>query len=336
VSEHVPGSAAPLLRVEDLVVEIPTAGGSVRPVRGVSFSLARGGSLALVGESGSGKTLTCSALTQLLPVPARVASGTIDFDGVDLATAAGGVARGIRGRRIGFVFQDPNASLDPLMPVGRQIAEVVRAHEGVGRREARRRAVALMDDLGIPQANRRADDYPHQFSGGMKQRIAIAAALAGDPELLSADEPTSALDVTTERRILELIGEIRRERQLALLLVTHSLGVAVSVVEEICVMYAGRVVEAGPAASCLLEPRHPYTEGLVACARSVEDPAVGRLATVGGTAPPLTADLDGSCAFAPRCPYATDLCRAERPALRPVEDVVCACHYPVREQVAAW
>jgi oligopeptide/dipeptide ABC transporter ATP-binding protein len=336
VSEAARGPVAPLLRVQDLVVEIPTPRGVVRPVRGVSFTLSRGGSLALVGESGSGKTLTCSALARLLPVPAHVASGSIDFDGIDVANAPEWVARGLRGRRIGFVFQDPNASLDPLITVGRQVAEVIRAHERVARREARRRAVALMDDLGIPSASRRFDDYPHQFSGGMKQRIAIAAALAGGPELLIADEPTSALDVSTERRILDLIGEIQRERRLSLLLVTHSLSVAVSVVEDICVMYAGRVVEAGPAAACLLEPRHPYTEGLVACARSVEDPAAGRLATIAGTAPPLTAELDDACAFAERCPYATEWCSSERPLSRPVGDVVCACHYPVRERVVSW
>jgi oligopeptide/dipeptide ABC transporter ATP-binding protein len=336
VSEVAFGPVAPLLRVQDLVVEIPTARGVVRPVRGVSFTLRRGGSLGLVGESGSGKTLTCSALARLLPTPAHVASGSIDFDGTDVASAPEKVARGLRGRRIGFVFQDPNASLDPLMTVGRQIAEVIQTHEGIGRREARRRGVALMDDLGIPSAARRFDDYPHQFSGGMKQRIAIAAALAGGPELLIADEPTSALDVTTERRILELIGEIQRERQLSLILVTHSLSVAVSVVEDICVMYAGRVVETGSAASCLLAPRHPYTEGLVACARSVEDPAVGRLATIAGSAPSLAAHLDEACAFAARCPYATERCSLERPPLLPVEDVLCACHYPMRDRVAAW
>jgi oligopeptide/dipeptide ABC transporter ATP-binding protein len=315
VSEVALGPVAPLLRVQDLVVEIPTARGVVRPVRGVSFTLRRGGSLGLVGESGSGKTLTCSALARLLPTPAHVASGSIDFDGTDVASAPEKVARSLRGRRIGFVFQDPNASLDPLMTVGRQIAEVIETHEGIGRREARRRGVALMDDLGIPSAARRFDDYP---------------------DLLIADEPTSALDVTTERRILELIGEIQRERQLSLILVTHSLSVAVSVVEDICVMYAGRVVETGSAASCLLAPRHPYTEGLVACARSVEDPAVGRLATIAGSAPSLAAHLDEACAFAARCPYATERCSLERPPLLPVEDVLCACHYPMRDRVAAW
>jgi oligopeptide/dipeptide ABC transporter ATP-binding protein len=330
------GPVAPLLRVDGLVVEIPTPLGSLRPVRGVSFTLRRGGSLALVGESGSGKTLTCSALARLLPAPARVASGSITFDGTDVVGADETAARRLRGRRIGYIFQDPNAALDPLMTVGAQIAEVMRAHERIGRREARRRSVALMDDVGIPSADRRYDSYPHQFSGGMKQRVAIAAALAGRPDLLIADEPTSALDVTTERRILDLIAEIRRERQLALLLVTHSLSVAVSVADEICVMYAGRVVEAGAAAACLLEPRHPYTEGLVACARSVENTAAGHLATIPGSAPPLTADLDGMCAFSDRCPYATELCRQERPLPRPVDDVLCACHYPTRDRVASW
>jgi peptide/nickel transport system ATP-binding protein len=328
----------PLLRVSGLSVEIPGREALVRPVREVSFELARGGTLAMVGESGSGKTMTCLALVRLLTRPARVSGGQAWFDGIDLLREAEPRLRRLRGRRIGFIFQDPNTALDPVFTIGAQICGVMVAHLGVRAGAARARAVELMQELEIPRAGSRFDDYPHQFSGGMKQRIAIAVALAGEPELLIADEPTTALDVTTESNILGLIARLQRDRHLALLLVTHSLGVAAQVADHLLVMYAGRIVERGPAAGVLESPGHPYTEGLVASALSMEEGrrgADGRLATIRGTVPSVLDDPD-RCQFAERCPYAAEVCWQSRPPLIAAGGGEAACHFPDRERRAEW
>ena len=292
----------------------------------------------MVGESGSGKTMTCLALVRLLTRPAGVSGGSARFDGVDLLQLPEPQLRRIRGKRIGFVFQDPTTALDPVFTVGAQITEVIATHLGLGGLEARRRAIALMRELEIPHAVRRYGDYPHQFSGGMKQRIAIAVALAAEPELLVADEPTTALDVTTESKILDLIARLQRERHLALLLVTHSLAIAAQVADQLCVMYAGRIVERGPAAAALRYSGHPYTEGLVASALSMEEVRRrngGRLATIRGTVPSLLQDPD-RCSYAERCPYAAEVCWKVRPPLVPAGGTEAACHFPQRERRADW
>jgi oligopeptide/dipeptide ABC transporter ATP-binding protein len=324
-----------LLDVSGLSVEIASAEGLVRPVRDVSLAIERGGSVALVGESGSGKTMTCLALVNLLAAPARLVSGRVLYDGTDLARLSEADLQKIRGRRIGFIFQDPTAALDPLFTVGEQIGETLRAHLGASRSEARARTLRLMEELEIPGASTRIADYPHQFSGGMRQRISIAIALACEPELLIADEPTTALDVTTERTILELIARIRRERNLALLLVTHSLAIAAVAADHVCVMYGGRIVESGAIDETLRRPGHPYTEALRACALSVERGTSSRLATIPGTVPNLIGELD-RCSFAERCPYADEPCYSARPPLFAAPAGEAACFHVDRELQAVW
>ncbi|HWB34850.1 MAG TPA: ABC transporter ATP-binding protein, partial [Rugosimonospora sp.] len=303
-------------------------------VRGVSFDLDRGGSLALVGESGSGKSLTCLSLGSLLPRGVRVTGGRILLDGTDLVGASRRRLRGVRGRRVGFVFQDPSAALDPLFPVGRQLVEVMRAHRDVSRAQAHRDALALMEELEIPRAAQTFRAYPHELSGGMKQRICIGLALASGPELLVADEPTTALDVTTEQAILALIRRLRAERSLALLLVTHSLPVAAEMADELCVMYAGEVVERGRTTDCLAAPGHPYTEALARSARSLETSRDGYLAGIPGIVPSRISTVD-SCLFAPRCDYATALCLAAHPPMAPTAAGAAACVHIDRERVEA-
>lgn len=325
-----------LLSVRGLAVGVESADAAPPLVRDVGFDIVAGQCLALVGESGSGKSLTCMSLGGLLPRGLRIEAGTVHFDGTDLARAGPRRLRQIRGGKIGFVFQDPSTSLDPLATVGSQITEVMRTHRGIGRAAARRAALESMDELEIPQARQRFGAYPHELSGGMKQRVAIAIALAGRPRLLVADEPTTALDVTTERAILDLIDRLRRDRGLALLLVTHSLPVAALMAERLCVMYAGEVVESGETAACLISPGHPYTEALAASARSLEESTDGHLRGIPGMVPSRVLDTD-RCVFAARCPYTTDVCLAGHPPVRPTSSGQAACHHTdrVREE-ALW
>jgi oligopeptide/dipeptide ABC transporter ATP-binding protein len=313
-----------LLSVRGLTIDADGRHGFAPLVRDVSFDIDVGQSLGLIGESGSGKTLTCMALVGLLPRGVRVTSGQVMLEGSDLARAAERQLRQVRGSRIGFVFQDPSAALDPLSPVGGQLAEVARTHLAIGRAQARQMALELMDELEIPRARERFRAYPHELSGGMKQRMCIAMALAGNPRLLIADEPTTALDVTTERTILDLISRLRRERDLALLLVTHSLPVAALMTEQLRVMYAGEMVESGQTADCLAVPGHPYTEALAESARSVERSSDGRLRGIPGAVPGGVV-ATGRCVFAPRCPYATDQCLAGHPPWQPTHTGSAAC-----------
>lgn len=340
MTTHLPGQPAdngeaPLLAVRDLAIDIGDGPARASLVRGVSFEVGRGESLGLVGESGSGKSLTCLSLGGLLPAPVRVTGGSIQFGGMDLAAAPARQLRQVRGRRIGFVFQDPSGALDPLFPVGRQLAEVLRRHRPISRAQADRQALDLMDELEIPRARHRFTAHPHELSGGMKQRICIAMALAGGPDLLVADEPTTALDVTTERAILTLLARLQADRGLALLLVTHSLPVAASVASRLCVMYAGEVVELGDAITCLDEPGHPYTEALAASARSLEAARPGYLTGIPGTVPSRIRDVT-RCLFADRCPYATDECRRRHPPLAPSRGGVAACVHIDRIRKAVW
>ena len=305
-----------VLDVENLRVSFPAARDRVYPVDGVSFSLDRGETLALVGESGCGKSLTSLALLRLVPPPGRVEEGsTIRLGDTDVLALRGEALRRIRGRRIGMVFQDPMTSLNPVFTVGDQIAEGVRAQFPVSRGEARRRALELLREVGIPDPTARLDAYPHQLSGGMRQRVMIAIALSAEPEILVADEPTTALDVTVQAQILEVLDRLRDRRGMAVLLITHDLGIVAGRADRVAVMYAGQIVEEAPTAALFARPSHPYTQGLFASVPRITGP-VERLSPIGGSVPPPGAWPSG-CRFRPRCPKAFD--RSETmPPLLPV------------------
>ncbi|MGI9034230.1 MAG: ABC transporter ATP-binding protein [Acidimicrobiales bacterium] len=321
--------AGPLLDVRELRAEFRTRAGVVRAVDGVSFSVQPGQVLAVLGESGCGKTATALAILGLLPSPAgRVVGGQVLFKGEDLLTARPGRIRQIRGNRIAMVFQEP--VLNPVSRVGDQVSEVIRAHRNVPSKEATERAVALLDLVGIPQARDRSRDYPHQFSGGMRQRAMIAMAIALDPELLIADEPTTALDVTVQAQVLELLLGVRERLGMAMILITHDLGVVAGVAERVMVMYAGRNVEEADLADLYRDPRHPYTAGLLASTIRLDRPRRGAMAQIAGTPPNLIEEPAG-CRFAPRCPHADQRCREDYPV--PVAVGVghhSACHYAAR------
>ncbi|SDT61919.1 ABC transporter ATP-binding protein [Jiangella sp. DSM 45060] len=321
---------SPLLSVRDLAVRFRTGGGVVRAVDGVSFDVRRGETLAVLGESGSGKSVTAQAVMGILPKPAgEIAGGSIVYDGRDLLTEDPNRVRRLRGDEIAMVFQDPLSSLNPVFRVGWQIGEMFRRHRGASRRAARAAAVELMERVGIPAAGRRVDDFPHQFSGGMRQRIMIAMALALRPRLLIADEPTTALDVTVQAQIMRLLADLRREEGMALVLITHDLGVVADVADRALLMYAGRAVETGAIREVYDHAAHPYTRGLMASIPDLDGPRE-RLTPVRGAPPNLLA-LPSGCSFHPRCPYATDRCRADDPALRAVDgrpaEHRAACHH---------
>jgi oligopeptide transport system ATP-binding protein len=307
----------PILQVRDLRVEFRTEGSVVRAVEGVSFDVAPGRTLALVGESGSGKSVTNLAILRLVPdPPGRITGGTIRFAGMDLLALSEAEMRRVRGKRIAMIFQDPMTSLNPYLKVSRQLTEVLELHERCTRAQARARAIEMLERVGIPDAARRMSGYPHQFSGGMRQRVMIAMALLCKPALLLADEPTTALDVTVQAQILDLIGELRDALGTAVVLVTHDLGVVAGRADEIAVMYAGRIVEQAPATELFANPRHPYTLGLLRSIPRLEA-SRARLIPIPGRPPDLRHPLAG-CALAPRCEFVQDRCRSESPALRPV------------------
>jgi len=315
----------PLLEINDLRVTFPTDAGRVQAVRGVDLAVAEGGVLGVAGESGCGKTVTMLAVLGLLPSTASV-TGSVRYRGRQLLGGAGEL-RSVRGSEIAMIFQDPATSLNPVLSVGYQIAEAIRVHDGqVSRKEARRRAVKLMALVGIPDADRRAGGYPHQFSGGMCQRAMIAMAVANDPDVLIADEPTTALDVTIQAQVLDVLGDIRREKGMAIVLITHDLGVMASLAEEVAVMYAGQVVERGSVDDVYERPRHPYTRGLLASLPLLSDEERRRLLPIEG-APPSLLQVPPACAFHPRCPHAQPVCRETTPELRPVDRVLSACHF---------
>jgi peptide/nickel transport system ATP-binding protein/oligopeptide transport system ATP-binding protein len=309
-----------ILQVRDLRTEFRTEGGVVRAVDGVSFEVDRGQTLGIVGESGSGKSVTNLSILRLIPdPPGRITGGTIRFAGKDLRSLSGTEMRRIRGKRISMIFQDPMTSLNPYLRIGTQLGEVLELHEHATRADARRRSIEMLERVGIPDASGRIDRYPHEFSGGMRQRVMIAMALLCKPEVLIADEPTTALDVTIQAQILDLIREMRDELGMAVILITHDLGVVAGMADEVAVMYAGRVVEEGRTTALFRDPRHPYTLGLL---RSIPrlDSAPGRLVPIPGR-PPDLARLGGGCPFVPRCEFAAAVCRAELPRLRAAGDV---------------
>ena len=295
-----------VLEVENLRVSFPDgAGRRFHPVDGVSFELRKGETLALVGESGCGKSLTSLALLQLVPPPGRVDAGSvIRLGDTNVLSLTGEALRRIRGRRIGMIFQDPMTSLNPVFTVGDQIAEGVRAHFRVSRREARDRALRLLQEVGIPDPASRLDAYPHQLSGGMRQRVMIAIALSAEPEILVADEPTTALDVTVQAQILEVLEALRRSHGMAVLLITHDLGIVAGRADRVAVMYAGQIVEEAPTAELFAHPSHPYTQGLFASVPRISGP-IQRLTPIGGSVPSPSAWPSG-CRFRPRCPQAFD------------------------------
>ncbi|AIA05721.1 ABC transporter ATP-binding protein [Streptomyces noursei] len=317
----------PLLDVQDLQVEFRTRDGVAKAVNGVSYTVAAGRTLAVLGESGSGKSVTAQAVMGILDSPPGfVTGGRILFQGRDLLTLGKEERRRVRGAKMAMIFQDALSALNPVLSVGAQLGEMFRVHTGASRKDARDKAVALMERVGIPAARARVGDYPHQFSGGMRQRIMIAMALALEPDLIIADEPTTALDVTVQAQVMDLLAELRREYRMGLILITHDLGVVADVADTIAVMYAGRVVETAPVDQLYKAPAHPYTRGLL---ESV--PRLGhkgqQLHAIKGLPPSLTAIPPG-CAFHPRCPLARDVCRTDRP---PLNDVgpgrASACHF---------
>ncbi len=303
-----------LLSVEGLRVGFRSAGGGmVEAVRGVDFSVAPGEAVGIVGESGSGKSLSMLAVMRLLGAPARVTGGRVIFDGEDLLAADEKRMRALRGRDIAMVFQDPQSSLNPALTIGRQITDVVRAHRGVSSGEARRIAAEALERVGIRDAGRRLDSYPHEFSGGMRQRALIDMAIACRPRLLIADEPTTALDVTVQAQIVDLIAELRCELGLAVVFISHNLQLVAEIVDRVVVMYGGKVVEDGPIEAIERAPRHPYTSLLKACVPSLSGP-VGPLTAIEG-APPRLGRLPVGCPFSPRCPNAAESCAHQMPPL---------------------
>ena len=307
----------PVLEVENLQVTFPVTNGKrVFAVDGVSFSLARGETLALVGESGCGKSLTSLSLLRLIPAPGRIEpTSRIRLGDIDVLSLEGDALREIRGRRIGMIFQDPMTSLDPVFRVGDQIAEGILAHFPVSKREARERSVQLLRDVGIPDPAARAEAFPHQLSGGMRQRVMIAIALSAEPDILVADEPTTALDVTVQAQILEVLDQLRTARGMAVLLITHDLGIVAGRADRVAVMYAGQIVEQATTAELFARPTHPYTQGLFGSIPRLDGP-VERLRPIPGTVPSPAAWPTG-CRFRPRCPFAFEPCGRE-PELREI------------------
>jgi oligopeptide/dipeptide ABC transporter ATP-binding protein len=299
-----------LLEVKDLQTHFPVRAGLVRAVDGVSFYINRGELLGLVGESGCGKSMTALSVMRLIAPPGKIVGGEINFNGEDLLAASEDRMREIRGDDIAMIFQDPMTSLNPVYTVGEQIAEAIRLHRKLSRKDARRATIEAMKEVSIPDPARRVDDYPHQLSGGMRQRVMIAMALACDPMLLIADEPTTALDVTIQAQILELLNELRQTRDLAVLLITHDLGVVAEVADRVAVMYTGRIVEASPVEELFARPKMPYTEGLLRSVPKLTADEVGRakrLETIEGVVPSPTA-LPTGCHFAPRCSHRMPRC----------------------------
>ena len=316
-------AGGPLLEVSCLNVEFPTRHGTLRAVHDVSFEIAPGEILGVVGESGAGKSLTGAAIIGLIDAPGRINGGEIRLSGRRIDNLPYETFRAIRGREIGAIFQDPLTSLNPLYTIGAQLVETIRTHLPLGAAEARARAIELLDEVGIPAAARRFGHYPHQFSGGMRQRVVIALALAGRPRLVIADEPTTALDVSIQAQIIELLKRLCRDHGTAVMLITHDMGVIAEAAQRVAVMYAGRIVEIGPVADVIHRPAHPYTLGLMGSIPSIVADC-DRLAQIDGVMPRLDA-VPGGCAFHPRCKRAIERCRQDRPELLPVGATRAAC-----------
>jgi dipeptide transport system ATP-binding protein len=317
----------PLLEIEDLHVEFPTQGSVMHAVEGVSLTIDEGEVLGIVGESGSGKSVTMMAVMGLIAFPGRVRAKKLRFAGHDLLGISDQERRRLVGKDMAMIFQEPTTSLNPCFTIGWQLVEALRLHSPLDKKSARRRAIELLEQVGIPAAHTRLNDYPHQMSGGMNQRVMIAMAISCNPRLLIADEPTTALDVTIQAQILDLLRDLQKERGMALVLITHNMGVVSEMARRVAVMYAGQVMEQRPVAQLFANPQHPYTEALLA-ALPERGPAGKRLATIPGVVPGVY-DRPAGCLFAPRCAYATRHSAAVRPELREWQDGQVRCHYPL-------
>ena len=304
-----------ILHVENIATRFRTQEGQVHAVNGISFELKKGELLGVVGESGSGKSVTMMSLLKLLPMPpAEIVSGKANFEGQDLLKLEFEELRKIRGGKIGFIFQDPMTSLNPVLTIGYQLTEPMREHLGLSRSDARRRAIELLEMVGIPMAKSRIDDYPHHFSGGMRQRVMIAIALSCDPQILIADEPTTALDVTIQAQILEIIKRLREELGMAIVWITHDLGVVAGMADRVAVMYGGYIIEEAPVFELYANPKHPYTQGLLKTLPNLEGQRAERLESINGQ-PPNLYQKPFSCSFAPRCSHTMERCQLENPVL---------------------
>ncbi|BDG72181.1 ABC transporter ATP-binding protein [Roseomonas fluvialis] len=327
-----------LLEVENLQTHFRGVDGVNRAVDGLNFQVEARETVAIVGESGCGKSVTAMSILRLIPEPPGKIAGSIRFEGRDLLKCSDREMRAIRGNEISMIFQEPMTSLNPVLTVGRQIGETLRLHQGLSAQAAEARAVEMLDLVGIPEAKRRVREYPHQLSGGMRQRVMIAIALACNPKLLIADEPTTALDVTIQAQILDLMRDLKRTVGAAIVIITHDLGVVAEVAERVIVMYAGRKVEEAAVGPLFRNPRHPYTQGLLGSMPKLGSSLTGtetRLQEIPGLVPSLKRKLDG-CVFASRCPHATDLCTKVAPALEEkAPGHIAACHYAIKDAVAA-
>ncbi|KUP91446.1 ABC transporter ATP-binding protein [Tritonibacter horizontis] len=320
--------AAPVLSIRNLTVEIPTRHGILKPVDGVSYDIVGGEILGIVGESGAGKSMAGNAVIGLLSPPAHIAKGEIWLNGARVDQLKGEAMRRIRGKEIGMVFQDPLTSLNPLLRIGDQLVETMLTHLPISHAEAEKRAIAALEEVGIPGAAKRVNSYPHEFSGGMRQRVVIALALCAEPSLIIADEPTTALDVSVQAQIMALLKRLCRDRGTAVMLITHDMGVIAEAADRVAVMYAGRLAELGPVREVITAPRHPYTHGLMA-STPLASKGQKRLHQIPGAMPRLDAVPDG-CAFNPRCPYVQDKCRhAPGPT---AEGNAAACWFPLVQE----
>ncbi|MDP9588224.1 UNVERIFIED_ORG: peptide/nickel transport system ATP-binding protein [Shinella zoogloeoides] len=322
-----------ILSVENLRVEFETRRGTLVALDDISFSIAKGEVLGVVGESGAGKSMTGAAIMHLIPRPGRIAGGRILLDDQRIDNLDRTGIEAIRGRRIGMIFQDPLTSLNPLMTVGDHLTETIRVHLPLNRRQARARAIELLEEVGIPDPTVRIDSYPHEFSGGQRQRVVIALALCAEPELVIADEPTTALDVSVQAQIIKLIRKLCSTRGTAFMLITHDMGMIAETADRVAVMYAGKVAEIGKVSQVVGAPLHPYAQGLMGAIPSLDNEEP-RLRQIPGSMPSLTA-LPGGCSFHPRCERAMDICRQRAPALLGAIDHKVACHLYEREEVTA-
>ena len=316
-----------LLEIDNLSVDFPSKNSVMHAVDGVSLSLEAGDVLGIVGESGSGKSVTMMALMGLIAFPGQVKADTLRFDGHDLLSLSPAERSKLTGKDVAMIFQDPTTSLNPCFTIGFQLAETLKLHMGLDAQAAKNRSIALLEQVGIPAPESRLKDYPHQMSGGMNQRVMIAMAIACNPKLLIADEPTTALDVTIQAQILDLLRGLQKDRGMALVLITHNMGVVSEMAQRVAVMYAGQIMEVRSSQALFAQPHHPYTEALMA-ALPERSKGLTRLTTIPGMVPGLY-DRPSGCLFAPRCMYANDLCLTERPALRAWGDGWVRCHYPL-------
>ncbi len=320
----------PLLEVKDLRTQFHTQDGIVKAVNGISYEVNEGETVAIVGESGCGKSVGVLSIMRLIPQPpGKIVGGQVLFEGRDLLKLPEDQLRGIRGNRISMVFQDPMTSLNPVLTIGKQVGEALEVHQGLNQSEARRRTVELLSLVGIPEAADRLDDYPHQFSGGMRQRAMIAMALSCNPQLLIADEPTTALDVTIQAQIIELIKQLRDEFGMAIIWITHDLGIVAGLADRVLVMYAGNIIESAPVTELYANPRHPYTVGLLRSVPRLDSERSGRLIPIDGLPPDLIG-LPDACPFAPRCAFATEQCWEVNAPLRSIgNNHKVACHQDI-------